>query len=187
MRFDTFLFYWINGRLASPVLDALMPFITEKFNFLGVIIIGAAVILVKGRRRDIRSLIIIVLAVLLSDYLSEVFKHLSGRIRPCNALAGARVLVGCTASFSFPSGHATNVFAAMVFLTMRYRRLAPFFLVFASAVAYSRVYVGVHYPLDILGGAALGTAVALAFHHAETRLLPPLIKHYGGKRDSVEV
>lgn len=185
-RFDTFLFYWINGRLTSPVLDFLMPFITEKFNFLGVIIAGVVIILVKGRRRDLRSLAIIVVAVIAGDYLVGVFKHLFGRVRPCHVLAGARVLVGCTSSFSFPSGHASNVFTAMVFLSIRYRRLTPYLLSFAFAVAYSRVYVGVHYPLDIIGGAALGTAVAVAFAEADGRLLEPLIRRYAGKRDSVE-
>lgn len=66
-----------------------------------------------------------------------------------------------------PSGHATNIFAAMVFLTARYKKFFPLFLAIAFTVAYSRVYVGVHYPLDVMAGAMLGAVLALLFTKAE--------------------
>jgi len=63
---------------------------------------------------------------------------------------------------SFPSGHAATSFAAATMLSLSFPRFAPFLYVLAAAIAFSRVYVGVHYPLDVIGGAALGVLIATA-------------------------
>jgi undecaprenyl-diphosphatase len=101
----------------------------------------------------------------LSDWLGNEIKHVIRRIRPCNALEGIKLLVGCTKSYSMPSNHATNSFAAAVVLYYFTRRNIPVLfsvypLILAALVAFSRVYVGVHYPGDVVIGALLGTAVA---------------------------
>lgn len=166
--FDAGVFRAIN-EAAYPALDVVMPFITNKANFYGVIIFGIAVILIKERKKGAQGLALLIMAVLLSDFIANILKHAVGRLRPCNVLDNVRLLAGCTKSFSFPSGHATTIFAAMVFLSVRYRRYAPVFMAMAVAVAYSRVYVGVHYPLDTVGGALLGTSVALVFAEADRR------------------
>lgn len=169
--FDAELFRLINNSLTSPFLDILMPYVTEKFNFLGVIIAAAVLIIVLGKRQDRIGLLLLVALVLLSDLAANTLKGVLARTRPCNAMDGVRLLVGCGSSFSMPSGHATNIFAAMVFLSTRYKRFMPAFLVFAFMVAYSRVYVGVHYPLDALVGALLGTAMALGLAAIEKGML----------------
>jgi undecaprenyl-diphosphatase len=81
-----------------------------------------------------------------------------GRLRPCNALDAehCRLLVGASSAKSFPSAHAANSFAMATVASWGYRKLAPLFFLVAAIVAYSRIYVGLHYPLDALGGAALG-------------------------------
>lgn len=186
VRIDTAIFRIVNGTLTAGWLDAIMPFVTEKFNFAGAIIIAALMILVLGKRKDRIGLAVLILVVGTSDLATNLLKHLLGRIRPCNALEDVRLLVGCGTSYSLPSGHATNIFAAMVFLTGRYRRFFPLFLGFAAVVAYSRVYVGVHYPIDIITGAALGTTVALAYMRAEAKILLLYKERCANKRESVE-
>jgi undecaprenyl-diphosphatase len=186
LRFDTELFYAINTRLTAGWLDSFMPYVTEKMNFLGAIIVAAVLIMILGKRKDRWGLLLLVLVVFSADFLSNETKHLFMRIRPCNALDGVRLLAGCSRSYSFPSGHATNIFAAMVFLTIRYKKFFPVFITIAVTVAYSRVYVGVHYPLDVAGGAVLGSAVAIVWSAAEGRFTKALSERYGKKRGSVE-
>ena len=166
-RFDIELFRLINSVWTSPFLDSFMVYVTSKMNFLGAIIVAAVLIWVLGKRQDRLGLVILVAVVLLSDFASNTFKHLFERIRPCSAFEGVRLLVGCGGSFSMPSGHATNIFAAMVFLSARYRRFWPAFIFIAFVVAYSRVYVGVHFPSDVIAGAFLGSVIALLFFSAE--------------------
>ena len=167
---DIWLFRAINGIYTSPALDAVMVYVTQKSNFLGVIVVAAVLIMIFGKRRDRVGLLLLVLVVATSDSACNLFKHLFMRVRPCSALEGVRLLVGCGGSYSMPSGHATNISAAMVFLALRYRKAAPVFLVFAVTVAYSRVYVGVHYPSDIVVGAFLGAGIAFFYSWAEKKV-----------------
>jgi len=103
-----------------------------------------------------------VIAVALADWSAAGIKALVGRDRPPVVYARSKALVPVPHDASFPSGHAATSFAAATVLAFAFPRLAPALFVLAAAVAFSRVYVGVHYPLDIVGGAALGVLVALA-------------------------
>lgn len=167
LNLDIEIFRFINTGMTAPFLDTVMVFMTEKMNFMGAVIIAAALIWILGKRQDRVGLVVLVLLVLLTDFASNMLKHYFMRLRPCNALEGVRLLVGCGGSFSMTSSHAANIFAAMVFLTVRYRKFWPVFMSIAVVVAYSRVYVGVHYPSDVIVGAALGTFLALVFYSAE--------------------
>lgn len=177
MALDRWLFFLINGS-STYHLDFVMPFVTQKFNFLGAIIAGAVFIMVFGKRRDRWGLVLLVIVVLSSDLASNLLKGVFARTRPCNAMEGVRMLSGCGSSYSFPSGHATNIFAAMAFLTTRYRRYFPVFFAVALVVGYSRVYVGVHYPADVLAGALLGSALAVLYAGADKRYFTPRIDAY---------
>jgi undecaprenyl-diphosphatase len=97
------------------------------------------------------------IAVLAADGLASAVKALVGEKRPTEPDA----LITIPHSHSFPSGHTATATAAAVVLSALEPRLAPLVVVLAAAIAYSRVYVGVHFPLDLVGGAAIGAVTAL--------------------------
>jgi undecaprenyl-diphosphatase len=103
-----------------------------------------------------------VIAVALADWSAMGIKALVDRDRPPVDYAEPKTLVGVPHDASFPSGHAATSFAAATMLSFAFPRLAPALFLLAAAVAFSRVYVGVHYPLDVIGGAVLGVLVAIA-------------------------
>jgi undecaprenyl-diphosphatase len=100
------------------------------------------------------------LAVAVADWSATGLKALVDRPRPPLRDAQPKTLVPLPHDASFPSGHAATSFAAATMLSFAAPRLAPFLFLLAAAVAFSRVYVGVHYPLDVIGGAVLGILVA---------------------------
>jgi undecaprenyl-diphosphatase len=101
---------------------------------------------------------LVALAVLAADALAGLVKVLVGEKRPDND-TGA--LITIPHSHSFPSGHTATAFAGATILSYLVPRAAPAFFVLAAAIAYSRLYVGVHFPLDVIGGAVIGVATAL--------------------------
>jgi undecaprenyl-diphosphatase len=113
----------------------------------------------------------------LADALADLLKPVFGRARPCQTLQGLRLVVRCPHSFSMPSGHAISSFAAATALFYLPRYFVPLLarwypLMLAAVVALSRIYLGVHYPSDVIVGAILGSMVALLFSLLYERLLP---------------
>jgi undecaprenyl-diphosphatase len=108
------------------------------------------------------TFLLTVAAVVTADLITMAIKRVVDRPRPFIRYADPKVLVPIPHDPSFPSGHAATSFAAATMLSFAFPGFAPVLLILAAAVAYSRVYVGVHYPLDVIGGAAVGALVAIA-------------------------
>jgi undecaprenyl-diphosphatase len=159
---DTRLFYWINQGLRNPFFDWLMPLVTEFDHWKWFFLSAWLILFIWGNREVKIGLVLLALLVGVLDYSNSFFfKHLFDRPRPCNALPDVRLFWPCPRSYSFPSNHAANVFGAAFFLGLFFRKGIWLMLAMAFLVGYSRVYVGEHYPLDVIGGALLGGLGAL--------------------------
>jgi undecaprenyl-diphosphatase len=127
-----------------------------------------------------RMFLMLVVAVLLAWIVADmVLKPAVGRHRPFIRTPAVRVIGGKPHDASFPSAHAAGAFAAAVVLSMMMERLRIFWWLLAALMAYSRVYVGVHYPLDVLAGAVLGVAIGISVVAMIDRTSPKKIR--GGK------
>lgn len=162
IAWDNRTFQLINGTWHHPILDVLFPFITDAGHFTLPLSVLALTLVVWGDARIRRFVVLAIVAVVMADAIStHLFKYTFLRPRPCTVLPEVRLLVGCTGTPSFPSNHAVNIstLAMLVALSIRFLWLPA--AAMALLVAYSRVYVGVHYPLDVLTGCLVGIAIAL--------------------------
>ncbi|HEX2865786.1 MAG TPA: phosphatase PAP2 family protein [Ignavibacteriales bacterium] len=168
---DLAVFYFVNHTIANPAMDRFFVFITDVNHWYIAYLILLGIAFFKGGRIGKIAAVGALVLIAVSDQLSSFFiKHWVARIRPCNALPDARKLIECSGSYSFPSSHAVNNFAAAAFFYRIYPNLKWILFITASLVAISRVYVGRHYPSDILGGALLGSALGYIFASAALKL-----------------
>ncbi len=165
---DQALFHQINGVWHHPLLDYVLPWTRHSNNWIPLYIGLLIWLIYRIGWKTLKWLLFALINVGLTDQISSsVFKPYFHRLRPCNdpALLGkTRLLLdNCSGGFSFTSSHAANHFglAMFIFITwgMTQQRYTKFFFVWAGIIAFAQIYVGVHYPLDVLAGSLLGIII----------------------------
>ena len=188
LEWDESLFRWINATAHSAFLDFLLPFWRNKFNWILLYALVTAILFWKYKQKAIPILLLVALTILVTDQISsELLKKTVLRLRPCNdplMQDHLRLLVHCGKGFSFTSSHASNHFALAYLFIQFLKPLIPIekvtlrwllvfgFFIWAVLVAYAQVYVGVHYPLDVMGGALLGWGLAAILYAIYKKILP---------------
>jgi undecaprenyl-diphosphatase len=155
IRWDTYFFYEIN-HVRSDVLDVVMPFITDFDNWIPMIIVIALAMVIKGGKKERLSLIGIGLVILMADQIaSGLLKPLFDRPRPCVALPDVYAWK-IKSSASFASSHAANIAGVATYYGWKYPKALPILAILAILIGWSRIYLGYHYPLDVLAGFFIG-------------------------------
>ncbi|WP_291869481.1 phosphatase PAP2 family protein [Maribacter sp.] len=181
LQWDQSLFVYLNS-LGSPEYDLFWVTVTTILNWTPVFILFFLIILFKYPKRE--AAIVIVTVVVLIFFITgftDLIKEIVERLRPNNneEINGFIRILKRPTSYSFFSGHSSSSFSitTLLFLFLRKRfQWAWLFYVWPLFFAYSRIYVGVHYPLDIIVGALVGVLSAFIFFRFYTRIIAPYLK-----------
>lgn len=175
MSFDWSILHWIQHTLVCPALDFLMPKITLLGNGGAIWLLAAVALLITKKYRRYG---VYLLAGLAAGVLSGnvVLKNLIARPRPCWLDTSVQLLIANPTDYSFPSGHTLSSVIGATILTKADRRFGYAAIPLAALIAFSRLYLYVHFPTDILGAVVLGVAIGLAVCAAGNKLWTALAK-----------
>lgn len=182
LNLDWSVLTWIQQALRCSFLDTVMPYITALGDN-GIIWIIISVILLfskKYRRCGILMLCGLVAGILVGNVC---LKNLIARSRPCWLDSGAKLLVANPTDFSFPSGHTLASVIAATVLTLSNRRFAWFAIPLAALIAFSRLYLYLHFPSDILGAALIGILIGCVAYFAGNRIITFIAEKHHAARE----
>jgi len=171
IKYDMQLFEFINSGLSNPVFDFILTPARNKYIWIPFYIFILAFVGFNYKENKLYFYLFAAMMITCSDQLSSnLIKNTVKRVRPCNEIQLEQVVierVHCSSGYSFTSSHATNHFAVASFLFITLSRYLFIFswpiLLWAGLIAFAQIYVGVHYPIDILCGTILGIIVGYIF------------------------
>lgn len=174
LHLDIALLEWIHANLHSGWSDAVVPWLRNKYTWIPLYVFIISFMLMNFRSKGWVWVLLVLFAVGLADTVSsKLLKYTVKRLRPCHTEVvqdNIDLLVPCGGLYSFTSSHAANHFAIAFFIFFTLGRVFRWVkwpvLIWAFAISFAQVYVGVHYPLDIVGGCLLGLGIggALAWY-----------------------
>ena len=170
---DLDILYFFNITLAAPWLDSAMIYLTNLQHWMPVYILAFGFLIWKYKWRSVRMVLACLLLVGVADFVTNKFiKELIARPRPCSLITDASGLYswirtpdGPRWGYSFPSSHAVNNFAGVVFFILLFPKKRSLLWLFlpATIISLTRPYLGLHYPSDVLGGMMIGAMMGWGF------------------------
>lgn len=184
MSVNVDLFYFFNHNFQNAIFDNIMPIVTHFGGFKVLVVVLIVIILyahLKGKRTLRRLTILALIAFLCSDIVTAILKHVIREPRPFVSLDNVRLLISENDPLSFPSGHTTSTLSVVTFYVLNMKELVKkhymlidaALIIFAIVIPFSRMYVGVHYPGDVLAGAVIGIIGALIINKYKNRIIKP--------------
>ncbi len=165
-NWDTELFKWINQH-HSDLLDPVMVFLSNKYVWIPFYLLLIGHLIKKFKKNAWKGILYLLASIAISDQIcSSILKPWTQRLRPCHESAfqtWIHLADGCGGQFGFCSSHAANSFALAIgfYVLTKNKPWLYAMISWAALISYSRVYLGAHYPIDVLVGAGIGTAVAV--------------------------
>jgi membrane-associated phospholipid phosphatase len=168
-QFDTDLFLKIHRGLSNEVFDFIMPWIRNRFFWAPLYIFIIVFCIRQYKKQGYYIILGLLITFAATDSIaSRIIKPMVKRVRPCNEVTLANDIIHripCGTGYSFPSSHAANHFAIAIFLICifyrKWKPILPWGIAWATLVSFAQIYVGVHYPIDTIAGAILGTCIGL--------------------------
>jgi undecaprenyl-diphosphatase len=169
LQLDLWLFALINQKLTAPWADQFFIFISrDAVVFVPILALFIWLVFFQQRRGRILLALLILTATATDMTAYRIWKPTFQRLRPCHqplVKAEMRQLVKCGGKYGMPSNHASNFWGAAALLILFYRRFWLLWGSFAGIIAYSRVYIGKHYPADVIVGALYGALIAMLIYY----------------------
>jgi membrane-associated phospholipid phosphatase len=171
IQLDHQLFYAINTGLSNSFFDVLMPILRNKYTWIPFYVFLIVFFLRQYKLNGIFLILALAATFGFADFSSAtLIKKTVKRLRPCNEptfVQEVKMRIDCGSGYSFPSTHATDHFAIAVFLIgifyKKYKFVVPVLLTWAFLIAFAQVYVGVHFPIDVICGSIYGAIIGWAF------------------------
>lgn len=180
LNWDYGLFFYMNNEIANPFYDLIFPVIRNKYTWVPLYTFILSYLVINHKKKGFYFFLFMIITITVADQVSSgLIKPAVERLRPCNDIMWTNIvrnLVHCGSGYSFPSSHATNHFAIAFFLIFSFRKneryiLMGLLVIWASLISIGQVYVGVHYPIDILAGCLLGIIIGAGISLLARRLL----------------
>lgn len=167
IHYDQEGFLFINQTISNLLFDWLMPVLRNPYTWAPLYLFLIIFLIRNYKKQGMVMLVFFTMTFAVADFTSSsIIKKEVMRIRPCNDITfkdQVKLRVRCGSGYSFPSSHATNHFALGMFLLVVFRKrwkpIVWLSLGWAASISFAQIYVGVHYPIDILAGATLGSII----------------------------